>query len=84
MNIDQEDLLAYLLGLLDDDGRRSVELQLAADAQCQHCLGQLGRALEPLEHDGQCVEPEPTLAARTFAQVRLLVVAEFESRPDEA
>jgi hypothetical protein len=64
-----ENLVGYLLKVLDDDTRHGVEDYLRHHPEAQTRLDSLRRALEPLEADRADPEPPPGLWVRTLARV---------------
>ncbi len=60
----REDLVGYLLGVLDTAERRRIEQSLAADPDLRRQLEQIRQALEPLETLNDEQAPPPGLAGR--------------------
>lgn len=66
---DHDQLLGYLLDALEDDEQFEVERHLEDDAQLQHELAVLSKALAPLDATWRDYSPPPGLATRTCQSV---------------
>src|SRR5581483_11992596 len=71
-----ENLVGYLLNVLEPDERREVEAHLAQDAEARRQLDLLRQALEPLAADAKAEETPAGLWVRTLGRV-----AEYRCRP---
>jgi anti-sigma-K factor RskA len=67
---EQEQLLGYLLGALDDAEQQALEVRLREDARLRDALGRAKRSLRPLyATDDTPLDPPPGLAQRTCQMV---------------
>ncbi len=81
----REDLLGYLLGVLDPQRQAEVEQYLAEDAEARRQLALLNRALAPLDATRREYAPPPDLAARTCRFVAAQTTApEAPAEPNAA
>src|SRR5438874_72908 len=64
-----EDLVGYLLDVLDEPARRATEAHLNANPDARRKLDLLRRALAPLDSTRESAEPPAGLAERTLALV---------------
>src|SRR5438128_3848496 len=64
-----ENLVGYLLDVLDPEAQRGVERYLAAQPEAQKQLELLRQALQPLECDRDAIDPPPTLWLRTLGRI---------------
>ena len=64
-----DNLVGYLLGVLDEPARRETEAQLLTNPEARRKLDLLRRALAPLESSRDDAEPSAGLAERTLAFV---------------
>src|SRR5436853_3595095 len=71
-----ENLVGYLMDVLEPDQRRDVEVYLAQNPEARRQLELLRQALDPLAADGDGTEPPPGLWVRTLGRV-----AEHRCRP---
>ena len=69
----REQLLGYLLGALDDDGRIEVEQQLAVHSEWSDELESLALSLEPLAETYEEFEPPAGLAEPSAAIASVLI-----------
>ncbi len=67
--IDQEQLLGYLLGALEDDEQRHVDARLQREPELLRSLKSVERSLRPLEGLPRFYAPPPGLASRTCRMV---------------
>lgn len=76
-------LLGYLMGALEPDEQRAVEIELDRNPELRRELAALGEGLELLEVDDEYQAPPPGLAARTcrFVQERAVSVARPAPQP---
>jgi hypothetical protein len=65
MNTTEANLIGYLLGALDDEGRRRVEGWIRSDSTVTDQLDRLRQALEPLAFDRDTPDPPPGLVEAT-------------------
>ena len=65
----QDELLGYVLGVLDPETQRQVQQYLEANPQARLALQRLERALAPLYDDQDQLDPPAGLAHRTITLV---------------
>ncbi len=63
--LEQEQLLGYLLGALDDDENRHIDFRLQREPRLCPVMDKVRESLHPLESMPRCYDPPPGLAART-------------------
>jgi hypothetical protein len=71
----REQLLGYLIGALDPEEEKEVELSLQASSRWRQALDELRRQIEPLRWDAGHLTPPPGLALRTCQYVARRAVA---------
>ena len=79
-----ENLVGYLLGSLDEAGKRQVEAYLRANPEAWSRLAAVKKALNPLAADCDDVVPPPGLASRTLAMIAQTAAQELPRAPREA
>lgn len=65
----EQDLIGYLLNLLEDDSAQSVERELQQSAEARRKLARLRRSMEPLAYDNDPPTPPPDLVFKTLRKV---------------
>lgn len=65
----QDELLGYVLGVLDPETQQKVQQYLEANPQARQALERLERILAPLCEDQRQLDPPDGLAHRTIALV---------------